>query len=337
MTLTVFTDARMGAHLPGASHPESPARLIAIEHALKDDPLIEWRAPKPVRVEDILRVHPPEYWASIERLDGCHGAVDADTVVSPGTVTAALLAAGSAVDAVNAVVAGSAAKSFALVRPPGHHAEPERPMGFCFLSNVAIAVEAARAEAGCERVLIIDWDVHHGNGTERAFYERDDVLFISVHQSPLYPGSGHLGDIGTGRGLGYTVNLPLPAGAGDAVYWLVFQEIIRPIAHAFRPDLVVVSAGFDAHQNDPLAAMQVTSDGFALMCDVAKQIADEDAGGRLALVLEGGYHLPSLADSVRACTQVCHGMTVPTPPQITSEDRFILESLRRQHLPWGPK
>ncbi len=201
---------------------------------------------------------------------------------------------------------GRARNAFALVRPPGHHAEPDHAMGFCLLNNAAIAAEAAR-RAGAARVLIVDWDVHHGNGTQDIFAARDDVLYMSVHQFPFYPGTGAAHEVGAGAGRGATVNCPLPGGQGDADYGAVFHDLFLPAARAFRPELVIVSAGFDAHARDPLADMRVSERGFAAMASLLAQLADETCGGRLALMLEGGYDLAALAASVRATLEVMTG------------------------------
>jgi acetoin utilization deacetylase AcuC-like enzyme len=205
-------------------------------------------------------------------------------------------------------------------------------MGFCFLSNVAIAAAHARAACGRERVLVVDWDVHHGNGTQRAFWDRDDVLFFSVHQSPFYPGSGLVGERGGRAGEGRTVNLPLPAGLGDGAYQAAFDDILRPIAQRFRPDLVLVSAGFDAHRDDPLGGMQVSTEGFAALCGVVRDIADAHAGGALALVLEGGYDLRGLSTSVRACVEVLEGATPPPPVRPNAREARVVADLRATQL-----
>ena len=203
-------------------------------------------------------------------------------------------------------MSGRARNAFAVVRPPGHHAEPDQAMGFCLLNNAAIAAEAAR-RAGAARVLIVDWDVHHGNGTQDIFAARDDVLYMSVHQYPFYPGTGAAREVGGGAGRGATVNCPLPGGQGDADYGVVFHDLFLPAARAFRPDLVIVSAGFDAHARDPLAGMRVSERGFAAMASVLAELADEACGGRLALMLEGGYDLAALTASVRATLEVMAG------------------------------
>jgi acetoin utilization deacetylase AcuC-like enzyme len=221
------------------------------------------------------------------------------------------VAVGSAMVGVDAVMRGEAGSAFALVRPPGHHAERARAMGFCFFNTVAVAAAHARERHGCGRVLIVDWDVHHGNGTQHIFERDPGVLFVSTHQYPFYPGTGGPGEIGEGEGRGFTVNVPLPAGCGDGDYAAVFEGLIEPIAAEFGPELVLVSAGFDAARGDPLGEMLVSPEGFAFMCGVCRRIAERFAGGKVVLVLEGGYEPAALAGNVRACVEVLAGREAP--------------------------
>jgi acetoin utilization deacetylase AcuC-like enzyme len=245
------------------------------------------------------------------------------------------MAAGAAVSAVDAVVRGEASggtrRAFALVRPPGHHAEMTRPMGFCIINNIAVATRHAQHELGIKRVLIVDWDVHHGNGTQHSFLHRADVLFVSLHQFPFYPGTGALQETGSGDGDGYTVNVPFPGGCHDGDYRAAFRDIIVPVANAFEPDLVMVSAGFDAHRLDPLAGMEATEEGYADMAATVASIADEHADGRLVLTLEGGYDLGALGRSVRACVDVLTGTSAPG--QAISADRggAVIEQVAAHH------
>ena len=308
MSTLVITDKRFLDHDPGAGHPESPARLDAVLADLARAPVagVSIEAPRFATDEEIEAVHPAAYRAALAALAGRRARLDPDTATSPGSWDAARLAAGAAVDAARATMNGRARNAFALVRPPGHHAEPDHAMGFCLLNNAAIAAEAAR-RAGAARVLIVDWDVHHGNGTQDIFAARDDVLYMSVHQFPFYPGTGAAREVGAGAGRGATVNCPLPGGQGDADYGAVFHDLFLPVARAFRPELVIVSAGFDAHARDPLADMRVSERGFAAMASSLAQLADQTCGGRLALMLEGGYDLPALAASVRATLEVMTG------------------------------
>ncbi len=314
-TLLLHDDA-MIEHDPGRGHPERPDRLRAIIAGLHARPVAgtRWLAATPAAPAAILRVHSPAHVQRVEAARGQQLSFDPDTHASAATVDAAFLAAGAAVQAVDAVLEGRARNAFAFVRPPGHHAEPARAMGFCVLNNVAIAVEHALTQPGIERVLVIDWDVHHGNGTQAAFYGRRDVLFFSSHQSPLYPGTGALEEHGRGEGEGYTINVPLAAGATDADYRRMLADVVVPAAQRFDPDLVVVSAGFDAHRQDPLGGMALTEEGFADLCATAKAIADAHAGGRLVLVLEGGYDLDGLARSAHACVEILAGAAAPGGP-----------------------
>jgi acetoin utilization deacetylase AcuC-like enzyme len=226
--------------------------------------------------------------------------------MGPGSAEAALLAAGASIQQTLDVLRGEASNAFALVRPPGHHAERTHAMGFCLFNNVAVAAEAA-LQAGAKRVLVLDWDVHHGNGTQSSFYDRDDVLFCSSHQYPFYPGTGAPEEVGQGKGWGYNVNVALPAGRDDADYGAVFNDVFLPIAQAYRPELILVSAGFDSHRADPIGEMAVTERGFAAMCSALYALAQELCGGRLVLLLEGGYDLDGLSQSVHACLEILTG------------------------------
>lgn len=311
-TLLIFDDAMTG-HDQGPNHPESPARLRAIRERLEAASLpgVRWSRPTPARREHLLRVHAPDFVDFVDAARGQYTALDDDVAASPATVDCAYLAAGAAVDAVDAVVRGAAKRAFALVRPPGHHAERAQAMGFCVFGNIAVAAAHAREAHGLERVLVIDWDVHHGNGTQHIFEARSDVLVFNTHQSPWYPGTGAVEEVGRGEGRGYTVNVPLPGGLGDADYAAVYRDLLAPIAAQYRPDLVLVSAGFDPHRDDPLGDMKVTDDGFAHLCGAVCELADRHAGGRVALLLEGGYDLAGLASSVLGCVRVLTGDTPP--------------------------
>ncbi|MFC1916505.1 histone deacetylase, partial [Chloroflexota bacterium] len=233
--------------------------------------------------------------------------LDADTVMSPGSYDAALYAAGGAIKATEAIINGEVNSAFALVRPPGHHATSRQAMGFCLFNNIAIAAKYALTR--CECILIIDFDVHHGNGTQEAFYTDPQVVYISIHQYPHYPGTGSTEETGRGAAKGTTVNIPLPGGSGDTEYRQVFEQIVVPVARRFRPQLILVSAGYDAHWADQLAMMQVSTSGFAQMVKIIKALADELCGGRLVFTLEGGYDLTALAASVKATFEVLLGKT----------------------------
>jgi acetoin utilization deacetylase AcuC-like enzyme len=308
MATLILTDKRFLAHEAGIGHPESPARLRAILSDLERAPPggVVFETPRAATAAEIDAVHDRAHRELLEGLAGRRTRLDPDTAMSEGSWEAAALAAGAAVTAVEAVWSGRADSAFALVRPPGHHAEAARAMGFCLLNNAAIAAEAAR-RLGAARVLVLDWDVHHGNGTQHIFEARADVMYLSSHQFPFYPGTGAPTEVGLGAGRGFTVNCALPAGQGDADYGAVFHDLFLPAARAFVPDLVLVSAGFDPHERDPLADMRVTERGFAAMASAMKELARETCGGKLVLLLEGGYDLAALAASTRACLEVLGG------------------------------
>src|SRR4051794_10730029 len=280
-------------HKTGA-HPESPRRIVAIERALGERDWLGWdvRLSPAAERTRIEAVHSPRHVDRIEAL--CRhggGVIDMDTIVSPGSFEAALDAAGGAIAMVDALLGPERAPAGAsLHRPPGHHAEPSRAMGFCLFDNVAIGAQHALGEHGCKRVMIVDWDVHHGNGTNAIFHDRDDVLFCSIHESPLYPGTGPASDVGHGAGEGFTVNMPVPGGSGDDVFLAHLEHVVAPLARSFAPDLLLVSAGYDAHADDPLASCVVSDDGYAGMAALLRATADE-LGIALGIVLEGGYDL----------------------------------------------
>jgi acetoin utilization deacetylase AcuC-like enzyme len=283
-------------------HPEQPARIAAIQRELDRRGWLGFeRVNSPAVERDVLTaVHSEAYVESIERLSARGGgAIDLDTVASAGSFTAALHAAGGAVRMVELLLDGDAERAFSAHRPPGHHALGDRAMGFCLFNSVAVAARFALNSRGLDRVMIVDWDVHHGNGTNDIFHADPAVLFVSIHQRPLYPGSGAASDTGEGDGEGFTVNLPVPPGTGDAEYTLLVDETVVPLAREYRPQLVLVSAGFDAHRDDPLADCRVTEAGFAAMTRSLCGVADE-LGAPLGCVLEGGYALEALGRSVAA-------------------------------------
>ncbi|MCP4806553.1 MAG: histone deacetylase [Proteobacteria bacterium] len=291
-------------HRPGAAHPERPERLEAILADLDARPIAGTRreSASPAAREAIERVHRLGHVQAMEAIRGRGAFLDQDTVASEGSIPAAYLAAGAAIRAAEHTLDGGG-PAFALGRPPGHHAERRHAMGFCLFNNVAIAAAQALERSDVERVLIVDWDVHHGNGTQHIFEDRDDVLFFSAHQGDFYPGTGLVEERGRGRGEGFTVNAPLRSGAGDDELRAAFLGRLIPAAQSFGPDLVLVSAGFDAHVDDPLAGLRATSQGFATLTRMVRDLAVEECDGRLALVLEGGYDTIALAKSVRACIE----------------------------------
>ena len=288
-------------HDTGA-HPERAARIEAIESRLSacDWAGFEPREAPAAERATIEAVHPASYLDSLAALsEAGGGALDADTVASAGSFDAALHAAGGAVQAVDLLLGGEASAAFCGLRPPGHHAEPARAMGFCLINNVAVAAAHAIGAHGVERVLVLDWDVHHGNGTNDIFYGSDSVLYASLHQWPLYPGSGALSDAGSGDGRGYTVNLPMPPGSG-ATEWLgAVEHIVAPIALEYRPQLLLVSAGYDAHRDDPLAECMLDTGSYAELAAAMRELS-ADLGAPLGFVLEGGYDLEALSQSVEA-------------------------------------
>lgn len=329
----LLTDPLFLRHETGRGHPESPARLQTILGVLARAPVAGtlMASPRSATNEEVAAVHTAELRDYLHRIAGHSAQVDPDTQVSPDSIDAAWLAAGAGVQAVEAVWRGEARNAFALVRPPGHHAEPGRAMGFCLLNNVAIAAEAARRQ-GAERVLILDWDVHHGNGTQAAFWERRDVLYQSVHQFPYYPGTGAPREVGAGAGEGYTVNIGLPGGCNDADYAMLFHEVFLPVAQAYRPDIILVSAGFDPHRADPIGGMAVTERGFAAMCSAMRSLAESVCGGRLVLLLEGGYSLEGLSQSVHACVEVLAGRQDEFPTGPTSPEAAAALAQSRERL-----
>lgn len=295
------------------NYPEHPGRLTAIMDLLKQQPIagVNYQAGAHATYEQLARVHTTAYLDHIFSMDGQRAWLDSDTTaVSPESIKAATSAAGNAIAAVESVVNGNSQSAFAIVRPPGHHAEPVRARGFCLFNNVAVAAAHAQAQLGCERILIIDWDVHHGNGTQDIFWADPDVLFFDTHcAAPFYPGSGALEETGAGMGEGYTVNVPLPEASGDIALERAFRDILIPAANAFKPDLVLVSAGFDPHHND--MAFNLSYEGFAALTGIVQGIADTFCDGRLVLVLEGGYNLTSLARGVHTVLKVMAGEEPP--------------------------
>lgn len=307
-------DPRFATHRAQEPHPERPERLAAVGRAIAErrDRLTALEARSADEAE-LVAIHPASHLRAIAAAARMAPArIDADTYVSPQSYDVALLAAGAAIDASRAVAQGRFDAAFAAVRPPGHHAEAGRAMGFCLFNNIAIAAHALRSD-GVERILILDWDVHHGNGTQHLFEEDRDVLYFSSHQFPFYPGTGDFPEAGRARGLGATVNVPLPPGCGDVEHVGLLRRILVPITLAFRPELILVSCGFDAHRDDPLASMQVSRAGYAEMTRTVRAVAEEVCGGRIAFILEGGYAESGLYEGTSA---VLDAMLDPAPDEL---------------------
>ena len=339
MRVGLFDDPLFGEHDAGPGHPEHPGRREAARVGLGEAGLegeLALRTPRPASREELLAVHTEEH---VDRVAATRDRIhrfDPDTQAGPRSYEAALRAAGALVGAVEEVLDRTLDRAFCIVRPPGHHATSDRAMGFCLFNNVAVAAAQALA-LGLERVAVVDFDVHHGNGTQQIFWEDPRVLYVSSHQFPFYPGTGAVDEVGEGKGRGFTVNLPMPAGLGDADYSRAYREIVEPIGHAFDPQLVLVSAGFDAHVDDPLGGMEVTDAGFAELMDVCVSLAGGSAKGRVVAVLEGGYSLEGLASAASA--SVARLLDRPSPsfnPSTDPRTASLLAAYRKTQTPFWP-
>ncbi|MFP8878342.1 MAG: histone deacetylase [Myxococcota bacterium] len=331
--IAVVEDSRFLDHVGPPGHPEQPERLNAVGSALdaRTEPLSRL-APRPATADEILRVHSRTHFDEVHRVaERAPAQLDPDTYVSPDSFDVALLAAGASVDLAARVARREAASGLAAVRPPGHHAESDCAMGFCLFNNVAIAARALQEDLGVERILVVDWDVHHGNGTQHFFEDDPTVLYVSTHQFPFYPGTGSARETGVGVGEGFTLNIPLPADCGDSEYVGVFQQLVTPAAIAFRPEMILISAGFDAHCDDPLASMNVTADGFRAMASIARALADDMSGGRLAFILEGGYSASGLIEGVASVMDAIVGSD-PTdyPADVPAPSNSVLQRVVKQ-------
>ena len=303
--ILVIDDPRYLDHEAPTGHPERPERLIAVGQALEafENGILR-QLPDPADPSAILRIHTREHLETVRTAcAGGRGNLDPDTFVSGASFDTALLATGGAMQLARQIARGEARSGFAIVRPPGHHAERVQAMGFCLFNNVAIAARTLQEEEGVERILIVDWDVHHGNGTQHSFEEDPSVLFVSTHQFPFYPGTGDFGECGRGPGEGTTLNIPMPAGCGDTEYTGALARLLVPAARAFRPEIILVSCGFDAHRADPLASMEISSEGFLQMTRTVRALAEDLCGGRIGFVLEGGYAPTSLFEGTTSLLQ----------------------------------
>jgi acetoin utilization deacetylase AcuC-like enzyme len=299
-SLCLADDALFDEHVSPPGHPERPERLAAARQGVGDAAIAEAARrlePRDASLDEMARVHTSEYVDALSRIEGKSGHLDADTFFSPRSYSAARRATGAALALTDALLDGTADYGFGLMRPPGHHARPGQSMGFCMINHVAVAAQHALGR-GARKVVILDWDVHHGNGTEEIFENRPEVLYISLHQSPQYPGTGAVGDVGFEAGKGFTLNVPLAAGADNAVYAAAFERLVLPIIEQYAPDLTLVSAGYDAHRRDPLGGMQLDGRGYAWMTRRLIDSVRRGPGHRIGFLLEGGYDLQGLRESV---------------------------------------
>jgi acetoin utilization deacetylase AcuC-like enzyme len=316
-------------HVTDSYHPENPDRLKYIYSMLDtiDNSGIVYVTPRMATHEEIALVHDLNYIESIASTKGKERRLDPDTVASPGTYEASCMAAGGVLELADKLVTGEINSGFALVRPPGHHAERNRAMGFCIFNNIAVGARYLEKKHKLSRILIVDFDLHHGNGTQHSFYKDSKILYFSTHQYPYYPGTGWYEEVGEGEGKGYTVNVPLTYGMADSDYVYIFEELLRPLADAYKPEAVLVSAGFDTYYHDPLGGMKVTEDGFAAMTRILLNIADKHCGGKTLIALEGGYDLKGLASSVKAVVMEMKGSSVQTPEVGQSPSSSVVQTV----------
>jgi len=336
----IVRDPRYADHCPGPDCPECSDRVTVL-YAMLQEPDMRGNfqdiTPRPAEKEELLMVHSPEY---IQCMEGTRGRactyLDPDTQASSLSQEAALLAAGGLCRAIELVQTGKLDNAMALVRPPGHHAERSKARGFCLYNNIAVGVRYAQHRLGLGRILVLDWDLHHGNGTQHCFEDDPTVLFFSIHQSAAYPGSGRFRESGRGRGRGRTVNIPLRPGCGDPEYIAILERILRPLALEFEPGMILVSAGFDIHRNDPLGGMRVTPEGFAGLTRSVLNTADQCCGGKVVMTLEGGYDLQALKDSVKAVLRELSGLQTTDIDTITAGVdaktlAYLMWRVRRSH------
>jgi acetoin utilization deacetylase AcuC-like enzyme len=325
-TPAIIQDDRYLEHSAGQGHPESPDRLRAINKLISaefsDLPRIP---PRLAEESELALIHDPFYIQRVANTEGrVHSQLDPDTGLSARSYEIARLAAGGLLNGIDSLFnrqsgTGNPQPVFAFVRPPGHHAEQDRAMGFCIFNNIAIAAAYAKERYGLKRILIVDWDLHHGNGTQHAFYDDPSVLFFSSHQYPYYPGSGAFEETGRGKGEGFTINAPFPHGFGDAEYVQVYSAVLNPVALEFRPELVLVSAGFDPYFRDPLGGMKVTGEGFGALAGIVRSIADASCPGKILITLEGGYNPQGLQEGVRSVLKALKGAPSPAAPHAPAQ------------------
>ncbi|HDD43675.1 MAG TPA: histone deacetylase [Candidatus Desulfofervidus auxilii] len=333
----IVKDKRYFDHNPGIWHPESPQRLKSIYTHLEKSEiknLFEEITPRFALKEEIALIHAPEYIDFIAGTAGKETTLDPDTITSPQSYEIARLAVGGGLSLIEAIYEGKIHNGFALIRPPGHHAERRRAMGFCLFNNIAITAAYALKNNLVQKILIVDWDVHHGNGTQHAFYDSSSVLYFSIHQYPHYPMTGRIEEIGEGEGKGFTVNVPLSPGYGDEDYIYLFINLLYPIAQKYKPQLILVSAGFDPYVDDPLGGMKVSVNGFAAMAQILRKIAAELCENHLIFFLEGGYHLEGLAKSVEAVIKVLLGQEIKLPNLSHYKPNPEITRILNQHRSW---
>jgi len=333
----VVVDKEYLKHEPGESHPERPERVkVLLDLADELDPAkFQLLTPRPAQRAHIEAIHGKDYVRLVEATSAHNFyALDGDTITCRDSFGVGVLAVGGFLQLIDAIATQDVQNGFALVRPPGHHALRNRAMGFCLFNTMAIGAEYVKRVHGANKVMIMDWDVHHGNGTQDAFYNDPTVLFISTHQFPFYPGSGGLKEVGVGPGAGYTINIPLPAGCADAEYVRAFQDVIVPAAERFQPQWILVSAGFDPHRRDPLGGMGVTETGFGVMARELLRLAEKFADARIAFLLEGGYDLAALRTSVAAVLETMQERNHPPLEKRNLNDsriELLLGQIRQVH------
>jgi acetoin utilization deacetylase AcuC-like enzyme len=338
METGIVKDRRYLEHNMGDFHPESPKRLEAIYRMIEEEvsfPFLDIE-PRLASAEEIQWIHTASYFQMIKETPGKERVVlDPDTSTSARSYEVALLAAGGVMKAAEMIMQGKVKSGFAFVRPPGHHAEASRAMGFCLFNNVAVGAEFLLKKHSLQRILIVDWDLHHGNGTQNSFYDRNDVLYFSTHQYPHYPGTGHWSELGEGKGEGCTINVPLSPGKTDSDYLYVYEKLLSPIAEKSRPDFILVSAGFDIYQGDPLGGMRITAEGFGALAHSLKGLAEKHCEERILFVLEGGYNFQGLSTGSREVLFQLSGQKDPpaiqsqASPDIQRELKPIFEQLKK--------